>query len=88
MDDGNIEEKGTSILVRSASFFFVGRAEDMAVFTDSSGKGMVSADFKCTSHGAVNVLTRTVFRAASEKMSTNGINRGMTSAGAVNTGWD
>ena len=40
LDDGNIEEKGTSILVRgienskvrSASFFFVGRTEDMAVF--------------------------------------------------------
>ena len=58
LDDRNIEEKGTSILVRgiknskvrSASFFFVGGTEDMAVFTDSSGKGMISADFKCTSH--------------------------------------
>ena len=96
LDDGNIEKKGTSILVRgiknsevrSASLFFVGRTEDMAVFTDSSGKGMISTDFKCASHGAVDVLTRTVFRTASEKMSTNGIDRGMASAGAVHTGWD
>ena len=60
----------------------------MAVFTDSSGKGMISADFKCASHGAVDVLARTMFRAASEEMATNGINRWMTSAGAVHTGWD
>ena len=86
LDDGNIEEKGTSILVRgiensevrSASFFF----------TDSSGKGMISADFKCASHGAMDVLTRTVFRTASEEMATNGINRWMTSAGAVHAGGD
>ena len=64
------------------------RTEDMAVFTDSSGKGMISTDFKCASHGAVDVLIRTVFRTASEEMSTKGINRGMVSAGAVHTGWD
>ena len=52
--------------VRLASFFFVGRTEDMAVFTDSSCEGMISSDFKCASHGAMDVLARTVFRAASE----------------------
>ena len=74
LDNGNIEEKWTSILVRgiensevrSASFFFVGRTEDMAVFTDCSCEGMISADFQCASHGAMDVLARTVFRAASE----------------------
>jgi hypothetical protein len=74
LGDGNIEEKWTSNLVRgiensevrSASFFFVGRTEDMAVFTDCSCEGMISEDFKCASHGAMDVLARTVFRAASE----------------------
>ena len=56
------------------SFYFVDRTEDMAVITDCSGNDMISADFKCASHGTMDALARTVFRAASEEMATNGIN--------------
>ena len=67
------------------SFYFVDRTK--AVITDCSGNDMISADFKCASHGAMDVLARTVFRVTSEEMATNSLNRWMTSTGAIHAGW-
>jgi len=83
LDDGNIEEEGTSILMRSIensevrtmTFIFVGRTEDMTVFTYCSREGMISTDFKCASHGTVDALARTMLGTASEEMAVSIVGR-------------
>jgi len=55
LEEGNIEEEGTSILMRSIEnsevrmtiFIFVGRSEDMKVFRNCSREGMISTSH-CT----------------------------------------
>jgi len=54
----------------------------MTVFTNCSLEGMISTDFKCARHGAVDALARTMLGTTSEKMAANGINSGATSTGA------
>jgi hypothetical protein len=54
--------------VWSTIFIFVGRTKGMAIFTDCSR--------------AMDVLARTMFGTASEKMAANGINSWMSSPGA------
>ena len=75
LDDGNIEEKGRGIEnteVRLASFFFVGRTEDMAQ----------------TLNAPVMVLWMSWREPCLGQMASNGINRWMTSAGAAGiNGW-
>jgi len=60
----------------------------MTVFTNCSREGMISTDFKCASHGAVDALARTMLGTASEEMATNGIVSGTTSTGAYHADRD
>jgi len=68
LDDGNIEEEGTSILMRSiensevqsTTFIVIGRTEDKTVFTNYSREGMISTNFKYASRGTVDALARTM----------------------------
>jgi hypothetical protein len=60
----------------------------MAIFTNSSRKGMIGADFKGDSHGTLDALARTMLRTAGEKMTTNGINNWMTGIGAGHADWN
>jgi len=52
--------------VRSTTFIVIGRIEYVTVFRNCSREDMIRANFKCTSHSAMDALARTMLGIASE----------------------